>query len=195
MRGPYGSKIPKELPFAISEDAEQYVDTVPLHLAALIEDPADVESIYRLLDEVPDDVSFYSSWLNGLKDFGYADITDQSRVDAFAQAPAALVLQYVTPTGEPFANQPIGHLELAFARKADDVLDDSLRLIYPHNRTDERGRVYLPVFDTPIQLVAPPDPPGHTADYPFEGWLVFPSQIGAPDPIIVTPLPTPTTAQ
>jgi len=189
MRGPYGSKVPKELPFTLSPAAERQLRRYSA--AATLDPPVRIDEV-PLERPTPEGIDHYVHWLlaHGAMLDGQGDThREDYLLQAYQAAPAALVLQYLTPGDQPFANQPVGDIELAFARKADNVLDDSLRLLYPDNTTDALGRVYLPVFDTPLQVSVKPDPPGHAADYPFDGWLIFPGEIGSPEPITVTPLP------
>ncbi|MEM0915075.1 MAG: hypothetical protein AAGK09_10765 [Planctomycetota bacterium] len=184
MRGPYGSKIKKELPFSITAEGAQLV-TIWSNNARL-ESPQSLPNLLQIRP-YPYEVLWYQDWMfphdSTLGDRSINDL----RGEALINAPGILVLKYHTEQDHPFGNQPIGDIELTFARKADDVLDDSLRLYYPDNRTDEFGRIYLPVFDTPLQVSAKPDPPGYEAEYPFSGWLIFPGKVGGPEPIVVRP--------
>ncbi|MEM9252898.1 MAG: hypothetical protein AAGB29_11165 [Planctomycetota bacterium] len=186
MRGPYGSKIKKELPFSITDETAAQLQRIQNEFDKG-PNPADHAAIWSSLD-VLGEAGFYTRWI----EFSWLTSPDEIDreihiTDAVREAPAVFVLQYVGLDSEPLSQQPIGDIELTFARKADDILDDSLRLIYPDNKTDEFGRVYLPVFDTPLQVSVKPDPPGHEAEYPFSGWLIFPGKVGGPEPIVVRP--------
>jgi hypothetical protein len=193
MRGPYGSKVPKALPFAVSPEAEGVFDrlhdalteTPTPAIEATLDQPAHGKVRSALQPPLPEEAHFYAAWLERLLTAAPTD-RQAAAARSFAQAPAALVLSLVTPDGRPFADRPVGEIEIAFARKADDRLDDSLRLRYPLNRTDARGRVILPVFDTPLKITAGPAPPGFTVASPPDAWLIFPGNIGTPDPLIVT---------
>jgi len=186
MRGPYGSKIPKELPFTLTESEE-------FELLALDQVARDLRTESLPSRDEPAikwyEQWVYAAWRRHQPQIAIDQMLNRSHENSIANAPAVLVLQYLTPDDQPFASQPIGDIELTFARKADDVLDDSLRMLYPDNTTDDLGRVYLPVFDTPLKVSVKPTPPGHTADYPFDGWLIFPGNLGTPPPITVTPAP------
>lgn len=187
MRGPYGSKIKKELPFAISEEAEKYLVGMPVPLPGTV--GRDLEARQPIVDycqHAPLEVAFFATWLQW-QYFDQKDPYFKAMQRSFADAPAVLVLQYEDQAGHPLVRHPIGNIELTFARKADDVLDDTLRLTYHRASTDKQGRVYLPVFDTPLQVSVKPDPPGYAAEYPFSGWLIFPGKVGGPEPIVVRP--------
>ncbi|MEO0963574.1 MAG: hypothetical protein AAFY08_00505 [Planctomycetota bacterium] len=190
MRGPYGSKIKKELPFAVTPAVEEQLNAWSVN--ARQGKPAHIDDL-PLVRPSPTATDWYFYWLlakGSLLDGQNTQDFDAYLSEAYESAPAVLTLTYRGLDDRPFANQPIGDIELTFARKANDVLDDSLRLAYPDNSTDEFGRVYLPVFDTPLQVSVKPDPPGHEAEYPFSGWLIFPGKVGGPEPIVVRPTAT-----
>lgn len=107
---------------------------------------------------------------------------------SFALSPAALVLRFVDQQGQAKANWPVGTLTLMHAQIEDSKLDNSLRLLYPDQVTDELGRVYLPMFATPVKLIDKPEHEGLDIKWPIEDyWMTWPGVVGSPRPIVVQP--------
>lgn len=184
---PPGDAPLRDTDFRLTPEAQSQVMAV----AALMQQSSpDVASLKQMMNQLQDTPgAFYLRYLIArlAADSSQAE-TDMSL--AFAQAPAALVLRFVDEQGQPKANWPVGTLTLMHAQIEDEVLDDSLQLVYRDLVTDERGRVYLPMFDAPVKLVdyvALPQNAGLEIAWPAtEPWMTWPGQVGSPRPLVVS---------
>lgn len=143
------------------------------------------EQLEALAAEHPD--YFYPPYLLGTwhRIQGDSEAADRYYEQAFALAPAVIKLRYVDPGDRPIADFEIGPAEITCDRVIDGELDQTLKLAFPHLVTDDRGTVYLPVFDAVYRASLLPRPQGYGTQYRFEGWFEFPGRIGTPKPAIV----------
>jgi len=98
--------------------------------------------------------------------------------EAFELAEAALLQPYKTPSGEPAANRSVPPIVIALDRVEEDVLVQNLHLVFPRPRTDERGRVYLPVPKTAYRLTSLEALTAKGRRPEQSGWVTFPGRIG-----------------
>ena len=110
---------------------------------------------------------------------------DRWMSEAFARAPSALIVPYVDEQGDALAEFFVGTIELGFERVIDGELDQNVQLSYPALVTDERGRVYLPAFNTVYRAVRLPAPRGYDAQYQLHRWFEVPAQVGTLSPVVV----------
>ena len=116
---------------------------------------------------------FYASFLAGRYD------------ESFALAPKVIKWTFVDAAGQPMRGFTIGSIRSACARMSDGVLDDSLRLVFPRLVTDERGDIYLPVYDTVYAIIALPQPDGYQIMCKLPPWFEFPGRVGTLPPAVV----------
>lgn len=195
----------KSLDFAVSPGVETMVKRAAALAAVTMPDApaaADADAftsdavraeLEQLAAEHPDE--FYPPYLLGSwhRLRGDQEQADAWYEKAFALAPAVIKLRYVDAADHPMRDLPVGTIEVTCDRVIDDpateveenVLDQTLKLVYPDLVTDKTGSVYLPCFHTVYRMTAWPPPPGYKAQHRVEGWFEFPGRIGSPKPTIV----------
>ncbi len=112
---------------------------------------------------------------------GDTQAADAQYQRAVTAAPKIIVIQYKDEQGNPVANLKLDSIEIGCDRVTDDgeTLDQRLVLIYPQQKTDPAGRVYLPVYNTTYRLAYLPQTPDHHITYsPAEGWFKLPTRLG-----------------
>lgn len=115
---------------------------------------------------------------------GHDDRAARLYEQAFAHAEAVLMRRYLYRDGEPAAGHDAGRIVLGFDQVENDRINTNLRLTYPRLETDERGRVYLPVYKTIYRIERRSDlvqvPPVR------RDWFTFPGQFGELQPVTVS---------
>jgi hypothetical protein len=108
---------------------------------------------------------------------------------AFDLAPKIIVIRYTDPAGKPVPNLKLDRIEIGCDRVTHEgtALNQHLVLIYPHQKTDVTGRVYLPVYDTTYRPVYLPQPEDYRITYkPNEGWFNLPTRLGTIQSQVIT---------
>ena len=146
-RPPFEGREVSELPF----DLPLEIIDLNQKLAEKARGTASIGSIIK-----PGTLSdFYAAYLIGRNPSWLNDDLPSLEMEptaSYTMAPKVLVWRFVDLENQPFANKPVGTIELVMTRLKDDVLDESLRLVYPDLTTDADGRVWLPVYDTVYSL-------------------------------------------
>jgi hypothetical protein len=116
---------------------------------------------------------FYAEYALGLWHKLHGDAEDAERYFALAyrHAPVVLVQQYRHEDGKPLANTAVGTVEIECNRVKNRSLDPSLKLLFASQVTDERGRIYLPVYDTVYRVSSISYPQGYSLTIPRMGWF------------------------
>ncbi len=124
---------------------------------------------------------------------GDSSSADEHYQAAFEDVPKVIVIQYLDTAGEPVAGLDVGTIEIGCDRVVDEKtrLDQRLVLVFPLQKTDTAGRVYLPVYDTTYRPVKLPQPKGYDITYQqSEGWFNLPSRAGSLDAKVIVPSQT-----
>jgi hypothetical protein len=134
-------------------------------------EPAARERLEEILRQRPD--FFYAEYALGLwhRLHGKPEDADHYFALAYRHAPVVLVQQYQREDGTPLANTALGHVEIECNRVRNGSLDPSLKLLFANGVTDERGRVYLPVYDTVYRVTSNGHPAGYSLAIPRMGWF------------------------
>ena len=138
------------------EPAELNVVLQSSTLASL--QPIDLAGLTKLAEQNPK--LFYPAYL-----------TNAEPDTAIALAPAILCIPLVDDADRPLVNYQLDSIEIFCASMRDDVIDTSLRLVYPNPVSDSQGRIYLPVYNTVLRL----------SD--SNRWFEFPGRLGIHKPI------------
>lgn len=145
---------------------------------------SDQSDVYDLPSTIAGTPHFYAEYLRATC-FGLGDDIKKQAPERFQfaieDAPKIIVIRYADSQDNPIPNLKLGRIEIGCDRvinKGQD-LDQRLVLVYPHLKTDDAGRVYLPVYDTTYRPVLLPQPEGYDVTYtPAEGWFKLPTRIG-----------------
>ena len=134
-------------------------------------EPGVREKLEEMLRQRPD--VFYVEYTLGLwhKLHGKPEDAERYFALAYRHAPVVLVQQYQLEDGKPLANTPVGTVEIECNRVKNNSLDPSLKLLFASQLTDERGRIYLPVYDTVYRVSSISYPEGYSLQTPQMGWF------------------------
>lgn len=144
-----------------------------------------IKTLFTNESQTPNVTGFYATYLLGqwLTD---AEKKQTFQHNAFASAPSALVLRFEDSAGKPIADLSISPIEITFARVINGKLNDKLKLVYPDNVTDAKGRIFLPVYDAPLRVALPEMETFQLqTTWPETLWMTWPGQVGGPKPIKV----------
>lgn len=170
----------RNLPFDISATEEAHVkrcvELLRLNHALVnaiprFADPAVRSELESILQQHPD--FFYAEYALALwhRVHGSAEDADQYLALAYRHAPIVLVQTYQHEDGTPLANTAVGSIEIECNRVRNGSLDPSLHLFFPKQVTDDRGRIYLPVYDTVYRISSISHPDGYILYLPPMGWF------------------------
>lgn len=185
-RPPFEGREVSELPFELSaEDASVVND-----LALLAQNWDRDRRRLPTFGPPPESADFYYDYLMGRSfsvERGRNQSADRLLADAYRQAPKVLVWRFVDDAGKPLVDRNVGTIELVVVRLRDDVMDESLRLVYPDLTTDADGRVLLPVYDTVCSLGDSTRwAEGIAVEHELTRWFESPGRVGAlPDAVVV----------
>ncbi len=167
--------------FVISPEEEEAV----LACAKLASSPVFTNDTTRraVLQHARSQNNFYAhyllaTWHQLNNDPNAADIEYQL---AITNAPKIIAIRYTDAQGNPVPNLKLDRIEIGCDRVTHEgtALNQRLVLIYPHQKTDATGRVYLPVYNTTYRPVYLPQPDGYDVAYtPNEGWFKLPTRLG-----------------
>jgi len=107
---------------------------------------------------------------------------------AIELAPAIILQRYVDDQGKPIAGLAVGRSDVALDRIANDVFDQSFKLAYPAQVTDEQGFVYMPVYEMKYRMDRQPQPPDLSVAYSQPTYFTFPPRVGLMPDAVVRPL-------
>jgi len=161
-------------------------ETAALADGAAFTGDATRERLSQITDQYPR--LWYPRWLLGQWHALRGDAAEADRHfdEAFRLAPAALLIPYVDPAGDPMAGLPVGTIALACDQADGETIDQSLRLVYPSLTTDDTGRVYLPAYHTILRFADWPQPAGYQAQLGAEyQWFEFPGKLAQLRPSVV----------
>ena len=140
--------------------------------------PAVRDELEKIIGERPE--LFYAHYLLGtwhrLRD--EPELAARQHKKALAHAGAVIIQPYRLTNDQAAAKRPVGSLAIALDRVQNDVLVQNLKLVYPHLRTDARGRVYLPVYHKTLYRMTDPAPTTQPRGKVESGWFTFPGRIG-----------------
>ena len=177
---PFEGRVRRELPFVIGEGERGEVER--LSEAA--------EQWEGVLDEEVDEIAdysgevFYGDYLRGRYDGKASSLIQstngQKRLgQAFEKAEKVLAVRYEDENGEVVRGQDIGTVRVICAIKRGGVVDEGVKLVFPYEKTDENGYIYLPVYDTVLRLEGSPSPDGSGgAEYDVVRWFEIPGRVG-----------------
>lgn len=134
---------------------------------------------------------FYAEYLLAHWWWDNADSAEVARLleASYKHAPVVLVQQYVFADGTPLRHALVPDFEIECNRVQNHRLDPSLRLRYRDLRTDDRGCIYLPVYNTVYRIASMSFPPGYDVKSPDLGWFEASQKVGLLPPATVTALP------
>ena len=75
---------------------------------------------------------------------------------AFAGAEKVLRVRFVDDAGIPQKSQDVGTVRVICVQKRDGIINEDVELIFPNEKTDENGYIYLPVYDSVLRLSQTP---------------------------------------
>ncbi len=102
---------------------------------------------------------------------GHAQEAQQFMQQALEHAPLVLVRTYQFMDGKPLARTPVGTLGVECRMKTATSSNDSKTLEFIDLVTDDRGRVYLPAYDTKIRCDGVQHPHGYEIETGRHGYL------------------------
>ena len=190
----------RNLPFRISPDEEAAVarcvklmmrlNHSALGRKAAMSEPAVREELESILRQHPN--LFYAEYALGLWHQLHGASSDAERYFtlAYRHAPVVLVQTYQFEDGRPLASTPVGAIDIECNRVENGSLDPHLHLLFPAPTTDERGRVYLPVYDTVYRVSSMTYPTGYNLTTATLGWFES-SKLGLLPPATVQPTTRP----
>ena len=174
---PFEGRVRRELPFALSEGERDEVGRLS-EAAKRWEGTVDAG-----LDELADysGEAFYGDYLRGryrLRDAGMEEYEEDMR-KAFGGAEKVLAVRYVDENGEVLKGQDVGTVRVICAIKRGGVVDEGVELVFPYEKTDKNGYIYLPVYDTVLRLEGSPSPDGSGGvEYDVVRWFEIPGRVG-----------------
>ena len=74
---------------------------------------------------------------------------------------------------------PVGRIEVICYRSDGEHMDDSLRLVFPHLVTDQRGMIAMPVYKSVHAIAARDEPDDLQTEHPDLDVFQFPGRIGS----------------
>jgi hypothetical protein len=190
----------RNLPLKLSPDEEAAVTQcvklmMRLNHSALgpkagMREPAVRDELGSILRQHPD--LFYAEYALGLWHQLHGESSDADRYFklAYRHAPVVLVQTYQFDDGRPLANTPVGMIDIECNRVENGNLDPHLHLFFPAQTTDDRGRVYLPVYDTVYRVSSMTYPGGYNLTTATLGWFES-SKLGLLPPATVEPTTRP----
>ena len=168
--------LPFEVPAAEEGHIKRCMELMRLNNSTvndktLFGEPAVREELESILRQQPG--LFYAEYALGLwhKLHGQGADAEPFFAVAYRHAPVVLVQTYQHEDGTPLANAAVGSVEIECNRVRNGSLDPSLHLLFGAQVTDERGRIYLPVYDTVYRVTAISHPAGYSMDVPALGWF------------------------
>ena len=191
-RGPFEGRGRKALDFSLPQQMREGMRTLSAAASRLDHDKFNTEEWAETLGQMKSGTIvslFYLDYLGTATSHDNEFINDRL-VTAFAEAPKAVILRFVTPAGEPIPNLRLDNATLINAMMQDRVIDDSVRLVYPLLATDELGQVYLPAYDTVLRFADLPQPLEGDAVWPTHAtqWFEFPQRAARFPDIVVRKL-------
>ena len=147
------------------------------------------QQLEAILEQLPN--FFYAEHLLATwhRNRGSAEEAERYQRLAVAHAPVVLIQAYTSEDGRPLAKTDVRRIEIECNRVQNGSLNPSLRLVFPACVTDERGRVYLPVYDTVYRLGSISHPDGWDMTVPSLGWFES-RKLGLLPAAIVRPKPS-----
>ncbi|WP_432800123.1 hypothetical protein [Poriferisphaera sp. WC338] len=181
---PFEGRVRRNLDFSINADDLAEIKNssqAVMDFFVSRQDEAAYSTAMNGIEKEPEQRLFYTDYVQShlVQLVGNDDeLGDRLRKRAFEKAPAAIVLRFVDASGRPVAGETIEPIEIVCAQVSNRVVDQGVRLLYPAEKTDENGYIYLPVYDTVLRFSRRPEIKGVKVDLGIVRWFEFPGRVG-----------------
>ncbi|QDU33738.1 hypothetical protein KS4_17940 [Poriferisphaera corsica] len=148
-RPPFEGRVRKNLDFEIGADELAVIEEVKGG------EGMGIEGAEAELEEVGlGDGLFYAEYVAGRRLERSGDVEKgQERLErAFAWTEKVLRIRFKDAAGRPLRGVEVGLVSVICAQKRGGVLNEDVELVFANEKTDEKGYIYLPVYDTVLRF-------------------------------------------